>query len=308
MPRLSHSRRQWLQTSASILGTAAATGCSDVLELLAADKGSGNFTPANGFGRMVHEYFVELARSIERERLRREASLKTKSDAEAYVSEVRRKIADSFGPWPERTPLNPRITGVVERDAYRIEKVIFESRPKFFVTANLYVPKEARFPAPAVLGVCGHSDNGKAHPPYQSFCQGLARQGYVVLIFDPIGQGERLQLPDEHLKSRLHAGTAEHGMVGNQQFLVGEFFGAWRTWDGIRALDYLLSREEVDPRHVGVTGSSGGGTEATWLAGAGFAIHDGRAQQFRHELSPQPGERARGRYRAVPAWCVGARA
>jgi dienelactone hydrolase len=268
MPRVSHSRRQWLQTSASLCGAAATLSCSDMLALVAAEKPTNPYLPANGFGRMVHEYFLDLARAVERERLQQVAKLKTKADAEAYVAEVRRKIELSFGPWPERTPLNPRITGVVERDAYRIEKVIFESRPKFFVTGNLYLPKGVSFPAPAVLGVCGHSDNGKAYPQYQSFSQALARQGYVVLIFDPIGQGERLQLPDEQLRSRLHAGTAEHGMVGNQQFLVGEFFGTWRTWDGIRALDYLLSRPEVDPKHVGVTGSSGGGTETTWLAGA----------------------------------------
>ena len=142
------------------------------------------------------------------------------------MASVRARIAACFGQLPERSPLNPRVTGVVEREAYRIEKVIFESRPRFFVTANLYVPKQATFPAPGVVGVCGHSANGKAFEVYQAFCQGLAGKGYVVLVFDPIGQGERLQLPDEQLKSRVSAGVGEHLMVGNQQFLVGEFFGA----------------------------------------------------------------------------------
>ncbi|MEX2263829.1 MAG: prolyl oligopeptidase family serine peptidase [Bryobacteraceae bacterium] len=223
--------------------------------------------PLNRFPRMVQEYFVERLRSIEAESLKAKAALATKADAEAYVQAVRRKIRKCFGPDPERTPLNARVAGTVERDAYRIEKVIFESRPGFLVTANLYVPKGRQFPLPGVVGTCGHSANGKAGGTYQAFSQGLARLGYVVLIFDPIGQGERMQYVDASLKPRLGEGTREHLHAGNQQFLVGESFAMWRAWDGIRALDYLLSRKEVDPKQVGVTGNSGGGTMTTWLCG-----------------------------------------
>ena len=155
---------------------------------------------------------------------------------ERYVASVRDKIRACFGPDPERTPLNPRVTGIVDRDAYRIEKVIFESRPAFPVTANLYVPKNVDFPRPGWSGCCGHSQIGKAEPAYQSFAQGLARLGYVCLIYDPIGQGERLQYVQDDLSSRIGVGVAEHLYAGNQQFLVGEFFGMWRAWDGIRAL------------------------------------------------------------------------
>jgi len=223
--------------------------------------------PLNRFPRMVHEYYVRRVRELSRQRLERFARIRSRADAEAYVREVREKIRACFGPLPERTPLNPRVTGTVERDAYRIEKVIFESRPGFLVTANLYIPKGRKFPLPAVVGTCGHSDNGKAAEFYQAFSQGLARLGYVVLIYDPIGQGERLQYLDENFKPRFRPGTAEHLHAGNQQFLVGEFFGTWRAWDGIRALDYLLTRKEVDPERVGVTGNSGGGTLTTWLCG-----------------------------------------
>jgi dienelactone hydrolase len=216
---------------------------------------------------MVQEFFVAQARAAERAGNEARAALQTRADAEGYVADVRRKIRECFGPFPERTPLNPRVTGIVERDAYTIERVIFESRPQFPVTANLYVPKGGKAPRPGVVGSCGHSVNGKAAEAYQSFAQGLARQGYVVLIFDPIGQGERLQYTHRDEKSRPRPGVGEHLHAGNQQFLVGEFFGTWRAWDGVRALDYLLTRPEVDPKRVGVTGNSGGGTMTTWLCG-----------------------------------------
>ena len=221
----------------------------------------------NRFPRMVQEYFVAQVRRVDAEVERRYGALRSREDAEAHVEAVRAKIAQSFGPWPAKTPLNPRVTGVVERDQYRIENVIFESRPGFLVSANLYVPKGRDVPLPGVVGSCGHSANGKALPAYQAFAQGLARQGYVVLLFDPIGQGERLQYPNEKLVSRIGVGVREHLYAGNQQFLVGEFFGAWRAWDGMRALDYLLTRKEVDARHLGITGNSGGGTMTTWLCG-----------------------------------------
>jgi dienelactone hydrolase/pimeloyl-ACP methyl ester carboxylesterase len=159
----------------------------------------------------------------------------------------------------------------VNRDVYTIEKVIFESRPGFRVTANLYIPKGRTGRMPAVIGTCGHggpSAKGKSAAPYQSFAQGLARHGYVVLIFDPICQGERRQYPEGDSRTSRHSAVGGHLYAGNQQFLVGESVASWFVWDGIRALDYLLSRPEVDPRHVGVTGNSGGGMMTTWLCGA----------------------------------------
>ena len=221
----------------------------------------------NRFPRMVQEFFVAREREVHERRLQRLAALTTKDDAEKYVEMVRDRIRDAFGPFPEKTPLNPRVAKVVERDTYRIENVLFESRPGFLVSANLYVPKGRAFPLPGVVASCGHSVNGKSIDTYQSFCQGLARLGYVVLIFDPIGQGERMQYVDAALKPLRGTGTGEHNYAGIQQILVDERFCSWRAWDGIRALDYLLTRKEVDPRHVGITGNSGGGTMTTWLCG-----------------------------------------
>jgi dienelactone hydrolase len=117
------------------------------------------------------------------------------------------------------------------------------------------------------VGTCGHSANGKAAAAYQAFAQGLARQGYVTLLFDPLGQGERMQYVTPDLKPRRGTGSAEHFYAGTQMVLTGDFLGTWMVWDGMRALDYLLTRPEVDPRHMGVTGNSGGGTQTTWLCG-----------------------------------------
>ena len=223
------------------------------------------FEPLNRFPRMVQEWFVERLREAERRRLAAFEAIGTEAEAEAHVRSVRERIAACFGPFPAKTPLNAEVSGGFERDAYRVENVIFESRPDFLVSANLYLPKGLDRPAPGVVGTCGHSANGKAAETYQAFAQGLARQGYVVLLYDPIGQGERLQYVDAQFEALIGTGTREHLQAGNQQFLVDEFIGSWRAWDGIRALDYLLTRAEVDPNRIGVTGNSGGGTMTTWL-------------------------------------------
>jgi len=264
------SRRDVLSSALGICWLPLAEQCflAEFAEAAAQRKRSNSgLEPRNRFPRMMHEWLITQARKSERKNLQRRNALSTKADAEKYVQTVRKKIRQSFGPFPEKTPLKPRVSGVIQRDGYHIEKLIFESRPGFLVTANLYVPKGRTFPLPGVVGTCGHASNGKAAGAYQSFAQGLARQGYVVLIYDPIGQGERSQYVDDKLNNTIRFGTRQHMHAGNQQFLVGEFFGLWRAWDGIRALDYLLTRKEVDSRHIGVTGNSGGGTMTTWLCG-----------------------------------------
>lgn len=251
------------RSSAFLLGGLLTFGAAVVPVPAAAT--SPELAPLNRFPRMMQEWLVSQVQAAEDRGNARRAAVHTRPEAEAYVRSVRERIRQAFGPLPERTPLNARVTRQVERDAYRIENVLFESRPGFPVTGNLYVPKNRPLPLPGVIGVCGHSDNGKAAEPYQAFAQGLARHGYVVFIIDPPGQGERLQYLDAKLGSRYRPGVAEHIQAGNQQTLVGEFIGTWFAWDAIRALDYLLTRPEVDPKRVGVTGNSGGGTQTTWL-------------------------------------------
>jgi hypothetical protein len=124
--------------------------------------------PLNRFPRMMQEWLVDQVREAEGRGNARRDALKTKADAEAYVKSVQERIRQSFGPMPEKTPLNAKITSTVQRDAYRIENIVFESRPGYLVTGNLYLPTGRSGKMPATVGVCGHSLNGKAAEAYQS--------------------------------------------------------------------------------------------------------------------------------------------
>ncbi|MGB9598090.1 MAG: alpha/beta hydrolase family protein, partial [Candidatus Poribacteria bacterium] len=126
-------------------------------------------------------------------------------------------------------------------------------------------PNDLKKPSPGVLVPCGHSEDGKACALYQEACQRLVRSGFVVLIYDPFNQGERDQYALLSNRDAVRSCCPAHNMMGKQLELIGEFFGMWRVWDGIRALDYLLTRPEVDPNRIGLTGNSGGGTLTTWL-------------------------------------------
>ncbi len=213
----------------------------------------------NRSSRSVQEYYVRRVREVTREADARRAALKTKADAERYVADVRARLRECYGPIPEKTPLNARVIATHEREGYRIENVIYESRPGFPVTANLYVPTGRNGTMPGVLTPVGHSNSGKFSS--QSLAQAFVRQGYVALAFDCIGQGERLQYVDAQFKPLFGIGTSEHTYSGVRMPLVGENLPTWFTWDCVRSVDYLLSRPEVDPRHVGMTGSSGGGNQ-----------------------------------------------
>ncbi len=242
---------------------AAAAGDGDGDD--APEAASGPLVRQNRSPRSVQEYYVRRVREMTREADARRAALRTKADAERYVADVRARLRQCYGPIPEKTPLNARVVKVHERDGYRIENVIYESRPGFPVTANLLVPTGRKGPMPGVLTPVGHSNSGKIGS--QSLAQALVRLGYVVLAFDPIGQGERLQYVDAQWKPKFGVGTSEHTYSGVRMPLVGENLPTWFVWDCVRSVDYLLSRREVDARHVGMTGSSGGGNQTMQMCG-----------------------------------------
>jgi dienelactone hydrolase len=239
--------------------------------VLLAASGFGGLASAQGVGnesspRADLEYFLktQAARLLAKRRAE-VAAIKTPHDIEVRQLRLRRFFTWSLGDLPERTPLSPRIVGRKQYPGYRLERIIFESRPRHHVTAALYLP-EGTPPFPGVLVPCGHTASGKAGDTYQQMCILLAKSGMAAFCYDPIGQGERVQKLDERGKPAIREGsTTEHTTAGIGALLVGRQAATYRIWDGMRALDYLASRPEIDPTKLGCTGNSGGGTMTAYL-------------------------------------------
>ena len=193
------------------------------------------------------------------------AAITTVTQAEARKAAVRRKMLESIGGLPDYSgPLNASVTGRVDHREYSIEKVVFESLPRLYVTGNVYLPKSPG-KHPAILLPLGHWWQGK--PAVQVLAANLAMKGFVVLAFDPLGQGERYQAYDSRTGESLGGGsTTQHYMAGGQALLAGESLPKYAIWDAKRALDYLVSRREVDIDRIGCTGCSGGGTLTTYIS------------------------------------------
>src|SRR5580704_9238007 len=189
------------------------------------------------------------------------------------------------GAAPERTPLNVRTTGSFDREHYHVEKLVYQSRPDEWISANLYIPKSGTAPYPGVLFQMGHSPNGKAADTYQRCCQGLVQLGFLVLAFDPMGQGERINYPGPDGRTRLDSPDEEHTKAGMQLLLLGETATGMQTWDAVRSLDVLASHPLVDPKRLASTGQSGGATITMFLAAvddrlACAAVSSGNTENF----------------------------
>ncbi|MGD0222138.1 MAG: acetylxylan esterase [Terriglobia bacterium] len=221
-----------------------------------------------GMPQMLPAYLEKLTQDATQKRLARLNQIQSEADFRKWQEANRKTFLDLIGGLPaERSPLHARVTGEVPREGYVIRKVIFESLPEYYVTANLYVPTTGKGPFPAVLTPCGHSQNGKAYDIYQHLFIGLAKRGYVVLSYDPMGQGERYQYWDfVQNENLLKDPDRQHAMAGLEETLLGQNLSRYFIWDGIRGIDYLTSLPEVDAARIGVTGNSGGGTLTTYIS------------------------------------------
>lgn len=180
--------------------------------------------------------------------------------------DLRQRLLQMIGGLPTvKTDLHAAITGKIPMDGFAIEKLVFQSLPGIYVTALVYVPNDHTGKHPAILVPAGHAADGKSH--YQALSQRLAGRGYVVISWDPVGQGERSQFWESKAqKSRYNLICAEHAVMGNLAYLAGANLARWEVWDGIRAVDYLLTRPDVDGERISITGTSGGGTQTALIA------------------------------------------
>lgn len=221
----------------------------------------------NNPGSLLINYLDNLASEYYDKRDREIEKLKSANDWSRRQAEVRKKLMGFVGTFPEKGALNPRITGTIKKDGYRIEKIVFESYPGFYVTGCLYLPEKIKKNAPAILNVIGHNQEAFRNPLYQVINYNLVKKGIIVFAIDPPGQGEHVQVYDTAVKfSYAGYSVLEHCYFGNQCFLSGFNCAKYFIWDGIRAIDYLVSRKDVDPQRIGVTGFSGGGTVTSYLA------------------------------------------
>ena len=232
-------------------------------------------------------------------------AIHTRAVAEVRKTEVRKKIQALIGELPQRTPLRARVLGETHASGFRIQKVLYESQPNFPVTALLYLPDgKARLQKrPAILITPGHYPTGKAADV--NVAAMFARNGFVVLSYDPIGEGERLQYPDPSKEgnSLAKAPTGEHGEASLQPLLIGETLARYMVWDAMRGVDFLAGLPEVDSRRIGAFGCSGGGTITallgaldTRVAAIGVACYITSFDKLLPALGPQDAEQSSPRF------------
>ena len=216
--------------------------------------------------QMMQAYLVRRSEEALDRRDEAYEYLKTAKDLAAHRERMRAFFIDQVGGLPERTPLNARVVGKDQFDGFRVERVVYESLPGYFVPAHCYVPASSAYrpPYPGVVVLCGHQRPGVGKEAYFGQCALLVRNGFVVLCIDCIGQGERHQVLTADGRPRFHS-SLEHMHAGVASILVGRNVALYFVWDAIRAVDYLQERDDVNPDLIGCLGGSGGGTQTAYL-------------------------------------------
>lgn len=216
---------------------------------------------------MVFEWLLPQVEAAEAKWRADYEARKTPEQIAEYQARMKKNFIDAIGGFPERTPLNAKITGKIEGPEFTIEKVLFESQPGLYVTANLYLPNEAKYPKPwnGVVVVCGHSHNGKGYENYQRVTALHALNGIAAMIVDPIDQGERFQNIDPVAKKELSASVHGHNLLGIGSILLGRNTAMFEIWDAMRAFDYMQTRDDIRHENLGLAGLSGGGTQTSYV-------------------------------------------
>jgi len=205
---------------------------------------------------------VHYQYDVRRDKLKK--ALESDAGLEEYRNCCRRKYLTLLGEFPEKSPLNAQVTKRLPAEGYILENIIFESRPGHHVTAGMYIP-EGTGPWPAVLFFCGHEMTSKATESYQETAILFVQNGFLVLVVDPVSQGERVQFTDSLGMRILRGSTTEHTLLNAGANLVGSSIVAWELYDNVRALDYLAGRPDADKNRIGCLGNSGGGAQTAYF-------------------------------------------
>lgn len=214
----------------------------------------------------LYKHFYSIAHDQLESRKREVGNVITRTEWLERQLLVRQKLSEIIGPFPEKTPLNTQVTGILRKDGYTIEKIIYESIPGYYVTGALYIPDGVTEKAPAIFYACGHSVDGFRFGIYQHIIINLVKKGFVVFTIDPMGQGERYEYWDKQKdEPRFPIPDHEHSYAGAQCLIAGYSTARYFIWDVIRGIDYMLTRKEIDPARIGMTGRSGGGNITAYL-------------------------------------------
>lgn len=258
-------------------------GCLGIMKVTGQEENSlvfhsnqtsvGTWFNHKGQSRALYNIITNEAYRLLDQRVIALEKIQSGDDWKKYQKDLWNKIFKSLEKF-KKTPLRPQVTGVIEKETFTVEKIMFESHPNFFVTGGLFIPKNRQNTAPAIIYCSGHSQLAFRTKTYQRVILNLVNKGFVVFAMDPIGQGERIQYLDPKTgKSKVGGPTKEHTYAGIQTLMTGTSLSDYFIWDGVRVVDYLLTRKEIDHRRIGITGRSGGGAQSAMIAAYDDRIH-----------------------------------